>query len=322
MTAAEHGDLNSATSMSRQVDRMLRDTRSIERSLQFAHEWLNLGRLETLQPNKKKFPNWDANLARDMRNETLSFFKEVVWTQKRPLAEVLNSQFTTVSPRLAGHYGLPVKSGQSKQVRYNLSDNPSRGGLLTQGAVLTIGGDEASMVTRGLFVLRDLLRGIVKDPPPCVNTAPVPTKAGLSQRAIAEARIRDETCGGCHSKFEPLAFGLERFDGIGAYHNKDEHGNQLREDGEILFPGSGQAVKYRSVSELMNELANSERVQRSLTWKVAQFALGRPLTFNDAELVDEVHQVARVNGGTYSDIVKALVKSKLVTWRQLEPSTE
>ena len=41
-------------------------------------------------------------------------------------------------------------------------------------------------------------------------------------------------------KFEPLAFGLEQFDGLGAFHEKDEFGNVLRADGELLIPGNAE----------------------------------------------------------------------------------
>ena len=70
--------------------------------------------------------------------------------------ELLDAQFTFVTPRLAQHYGLKAQ-GAGLQ-RYDLSKIPERGGLLTQGSILTVGGDEASMVTRGLFILHDLLR--------------------------------------------------------------------------------------------------------------------------------------------------------------------
>ncbi len=112
---------------------------------------------------------------------------------------------------------------------------------------------------------------------PGVDTATAATKSGLTQRGIAEARIVDKKCGSCHSKFEPLAFGLEKFDGLGTALEKDEHGNTLREDGEILFPGSASAVKYRSAAELMDLLAGSDRIRMTITWKLTQFATGRPL---------------------------------------------
>ena len=248
LRAAEAGELSDRAKLETQLNRMLKDARAIRQSQQFISEWLNLNRLSNMRPNRERFPKWNDELARDMQNETLEFFKHVVWDEQRPLSDLLNAQFTYATPRLAKHYGLkPAGNGMT---RYDLAKVEGRGGLLTQGSVLTIGGDDASMVTRGLFVMHELLRGVVKDPPPCVDTNPPPTKSGLTQRGIAESRIANVNCGGCHAKFEPLAFGLEKFDGIGVFHNKDEHGNQLREDGDILFPGTAQAGSLQVVGRI------------------------------------------------------------------------
>ncbi len=312
LTLADKGELHKQ--LAAQAKRMLADPRAIGRSRQFISEWLNLDRLANLNPNPKKFPDWDAELAADMRSETLAFFEEIVWQERRPLADLLNAKVTFVTPRLARHYGLPAgkpaKGGEA--VRYDLSDVPARGGLLTQGSVLTVGGDEASTVTRGLFVMHELLRGVVRDPPPCVDTTPVPTKPGLTQRAVAESRLANKSCSGCHAKFEPLSFGLSKFDGLGTYHEQDEHGNVLRDDGQLLIPGEARPVKYQSAAEMMDLLAKSDRVRESLTWKVAQFALGRPLGAADARALAEIHHQAQADGGTYHSLMTAIVASDLV----------
>lgn len=314
--AADQGVLSDAQQLKKQAQRMLKDPRAIKRSRQFVHDWLDLGRLRNLRPDPKRFPQWNRQLADDLREETLAFFEEIVWKQQRPLRDLLNAQLTFATPRLAKHYGLTP--GRDGRTRYDLTKVNGRGGLLTHGSVLTVGGDEASMVSRGLFVLQELLRGVVKDPPPCVDTTPVPTKAGLTQRSIALARIGNPACGGCHSRFEPLAFGLEKFDGIGGYHERDEHGNRLRDDGQILFPGSAKAVAYKSSKQLMDLLAQSDRVQLSLTWKLAQFSLGRPLTAGDAAILNRIHKQAKRDGGTYTSRILALVTSDLVLTTRTE----
>lgn len=324
MRAADSGDLVAPDAVEAQVRRMLEDPRTVARSARFIAEWLDLDRLENLRPAPEKFPGWDERLSADMREETLAFFEDVVWNQKRPLADLLNAQVTYVTPRLAKHYGLEPGAGEkvagddSGLLRIDVSSAPGRGGLLTQGSVLTAGGDEASMVTRGLFVLHNLLRGAVEDPPPCIDTTPPPTMAGLTQRGIAERRIADRNCGGCHAKFEPLAFGLEKFDGVGAYHEKDEHGNRLRDDGEILFPGAAEPVSYRTSAELMDLLAASDRVRECLAWKLAQFALGRPLDANDAMTMRQIHKKAQEGGGTYASLITAIVMSDLVQTTRTE----
>jgi hypothetical protein len=205
-----------------------------------------------------------------------------------------------------------VRSRGEGLSRYDLSSVPARGGLLTQGSVLTIGGDEASMVSRGLFILNEVLGDRVGSPPPCVDTTPVPAKPGLSRRAIAEARVANGACGGCHSRFEPLAYGLEKLDGAGAYHEADEHGNALRDDGSIAFAGQDQPTPYASSPELMDLLAGSDRVRRNLTRKVAQFALGRPLVEADEPILARIHQAAWEGGGTYAGLIAAIVLSDLV----------
>ena len=308
MEAADEGKLN----VEKEIVRMLEDRRAVQQSLRFVSDWLNLNRLNNLRPNAARFPQWNDQLASDMRDETLAFFEEVIWKQGKSLSALLNSEVTFASPELAKFYGLSAAGKANEFAKFDLKDVRGRGGLLTQGSVLTVGGDDASMVTRGLLVMHELLRGVVNDPPPCVDTTPVPTKAGLTQRSIAMGRISNASCGGCHKKFEPLAFGLEKFDGIGAYHEQDEHGNKLRDDGEVLFPGGAEPLKFNSTGELMNLLAKSERVSQSLTWKVTQFALGRPLVAEDAATVDSIHEAATKNGGTWSALMTAIVTSDLV----------
>jgi hypothetical protein len=253
-----------------------------------------------------------------MRAETLAYFEEVVCKQKRPLGDLFNAQLTFVTPRLARHYRLPgallTADGDGDVMqRVALEKVAGRGGLLTQGSVLTLGGDEASMVTRGLFVFHDLLRGVVKNPPAGLDVTPIPTRPGLSHRTAAEQRIADNNCGGCHARFEPLAFGLEKFDGLGSWLDIDRHGNALREDGEVRIPGVAEPLAFRSVGELMDLIADSDRVAESLTWKLVQFSLGRSLTAEDAPLVAQIHRSAvAADGGTYSALIAALVTSDLV----------
>ncbi|MBW3543078.1 MAG: DUF1592 domain-containing protein, partial [Planctomycetes bacterium] len=240
--------------------------------------------------------NWDASFRLALANETS---KDRAWRGTYHLVAIYSRALTPEE----------IRSKGGSLSRYDLAAVPARGGLLTQGSVLTVGGDEASMVTRGLFVLRNLLYGTVSEPPPCVDTTPVPTKPGQSQRGIAMQRLSNGACSGCHVKFEPLAFGLEKFDGIGAYHEKDEHGNKLRDDGELLFPEADQPVSYPSSAELMNLLAGSDRVRMCITRKLTQFALGRPLVESDEPALAKIHEAAQKDGGTYTALITALVMS-------------
>lgn len=314
---AKQRNLNKPEIIKEQIARMLKDPKAVDQSIQFLRQWLNLNQLSNLRPDKKHFPTWKPQLAEDMKSETINFFKELVWNQGRPLPELFNAQFTYLTPALASHYGITPKK-EDGLARYDLESIPSRGGLLTQGSTLTMGGDEASMVTRGLFILNDILRGVVKDPPPCVDTTPVPSEPGLSQRIIAERRIANASCGGCHSRFEPLAFGLERFDGLGTYKEIDNFKNTLRDDGELLIPGKTNAIEFKSAEELMDIMAKSDRVLKTLVWKIVQFAMGRPLGADDVSHVDKIFKEAQNKGGRYSDVITAIAMSELMYQKKIQ----
>lgn len=184
--------------------------------------------------------------------------------------------------------------------RHDLAAVPARGGLLTQGSLLTIGGDDFSMVARGLFILHDLPHSAVGNAPPGTDTTPVPTKPGQSQRAVSEGRLANKACTNCHSKFEPLAFALEKFDAIGKHRDKDRHGNPLREDGEAWLPGADRPAAYKTSAEFMDMLAGSERVRLTFTRKLTQFALGRPLVESDAPTLAAIHAAAWKNAALTS----------------------
>jgi hypothetical protein len=62
----------------------------------------------------------------------------------------------------------------------------------------------------------------------------------------------------------------------------------------------------------MDLLARSERVGESITWKVTQFALGRPLGAGDVSSVNAIHKAALDGGGTYQALVRAIILSRLV----------
>ncbi|MEM8955438.1 MAG: DUF1592 domain-containing protein [Verrucomicrobiota bacterium] len=319
---AEKGRLADPNLARAHAERMLRDPRAVEQSVRFLTDWLNLNRLDSIRPNPDHFPDWQPALADDMRRETIAFFKELVWNQNRPLTDLFNASFTFVTPRLAKHYNLPLDPDREiksdpvdRLLRVNLEHIPSRGGLLTHGSILTIGGEEASMVTRGLFVFNDLFRGTVNNPPPGLDTTPIPTKPGLTHRDGAEIRIADRNCGDCHGKFEPMAFGLEKYDGLGAWRQQDEHGNPLRDDGTILVPGAAKPIAYDNSAQLMNLLATNNRVAESLTRKLAQFAIGRPLTAQDIPAIKSIHQ----NSATYQQLITNLITSDLIQKSQTTP---
>ena len=53
---------------------------------------------------------------------------------------------------------------------------------------------------------------------------------------------------------------------------------------------------------------------------MTQFALGRPLTAEDAPVINKIHRQARKNGGTYEALITAIAMSDLVRMKRTEES--
>jgi hypothetical protein len=66
----------------------------------------------------------------------------------------------------------------------------------------------------------------------------------------------------------------------------------------VKFPDCDEPVSYQTVAELLDLLAESERVRMNFTRKVTQFALGRPLVESDSQVLEQIHKEAWEGGGT------------------------
>ena len=73
----------------------------------FAGQWLQLGNLDIVRPDKNLFPVYTPELREDMRRETELLFVDVL-RGNRPLTELLTARYSFVNERLAASYGLPT----------------------------------------------------------------------------------------------------------------------------------------------------------------------------------------------------------------------
>ncbi|HWB00746.1 MAG TPA: DUF1592 domain-containing protein, partial [Pirellulales bacterium] len=129
---AEQGKLRDPLVRQQQVTRMLADPRAARFTDSFATQWLNLKKVGQFPPDKKLYPDYDAQLEASMIGETKAFFREVL-DKNLTLREFLDSQWTMLNGRLAEYYGLPSAGVSGDQFeRVALPADCHRGGLLTQ----------------------------------------------------------------------------------------------------------------------------------------------------------------------------------------------
>lgn len=267
---ADAGTLTDPTAVSAQVTRMLQDPKSQALVDNFAGQWLYLRATEDANPDPVLFPTFDESLRAAMRTESELVFGELL-SGTLGLNQLLTGEFTYLNDRLAQHYGLPAV-GSDQMTRVDLTGNQERGGFLSHASFLTVTShpNRTSLVRRGKWVLRELMCANVPDPP---GDLEIPDLSAVdpnaSQREQLEAHRADPTCASCHQIMDPIGFGLENYDAIGAYRTMD---------GNSPIDSSGQLPDGRPFSgakELAALLVDGPDFARCTVSKLYTYALGR-----------------------------------------------
>jgi hypothetical protein len=288
-----------------QVKRMLTSPKSRALVDNFAGQWLQLRNLKGFTPDPAQFPGFDEPLRSAMLRETELFFEHVV-REDRSVLDFLDANYTFVNERLARHYGIPgVKGDQFRRV--DLAGTP-RGGILTHASILTVTSNptRTSPVKRGKWILDNVLGTPPPPPPPGVEELKEDREVVLSGtlRQRMEQHRADPSCASCHQRMDPLGFGFENFDAVGAWREKE--GKHAIDPSGVL-PG-GQS--FKGPAELRAVLRKKEDAfARCLADKMLTYALGRGTERSDRCFIDEIGRNLARHGYKFSDLVLEVVKS-------------
>ena len=304
LAQAERGTLRK--NLDAQVRRMLHDPKARALTDNFAGQWLQLRNLAAVAPDPKVFPAFDESLRQAMTMETELFFEEIV-NRDRSVLDFLDANYTFLNERLARHYGVAGVRGAGFR-RVNLKRG-QRGGVLTQASVLLVTSHptRTSPVKRGKWVLENVLGTPPPPPPPDVPVFPEDPQSASSGtlRQRMERHRTDPTCASCHARMDPIGFGLENFDAVGAWREKE---------GTFPIDATGQLAgggTFRSPQELKTMLSTTQREQfvRCFAKKLLTYALGRGLEDYDRCAVDEIAKAARGEHWRFSSFVLGVVRS-------------
>ena len=123
MRAADQGTLRKPEVLAAQVRRMLKDPKARALVENFAGQWLEFRRLESVAPDREKFPEFDDYLRMSMRQETEMFFENLI-REDRSMLDLIDAKYTFLNEKLAAFYGIPgVKGTDFRQV---ISPDPAR----------------------------------------------------------------------------------------------------------------------------------------------------------------------------------------------------
>jgi len=313
--AAREGSLRDNAELARQVDRVLADPK-IERFLEsFPRQWLQLYRVGMFRPDPKLYPDYDSGLERSMVQETTAYFRQA-FTENLPLAQLLDSDWTILDPRLAIHYSLPMPDTPAVE-RVTLPPERHRGGILTQAATLSLTSDGTRHrpVHRGAWVSEAIFGRTPPPPPPNVEPLePVPSdKPKATIREQLAAHSTNATCASCHAKIDPLGMAFDNFDAIGRWRTHERVEGGAGED--PLVDASGTLPDGRSFAgpaEFKRLLAESpDTFARAFVEQLATYALRRVMTVDDAAALDAIVARSKADGYRLQSLVRSLALSDL-----------
>jgi mono/diheme cytochrome c family protein len=306
LDAAVKNRLRQPAVLEREVRRMLADSRSEALVNNFAEQWLYLRNLASANPDARLFPDFDDNLRQAFRRETEMFFESIL-REDRNVLDLLRANYTFVNERLARHYGIPnVYGSRFRRVTFGPQDH--RGGLLTQGSILTVTSyaTRTSPVIRGKWVLTNILG--TPPPPPPANVPPLKEAADTGKALTMRERLAEHranpACAGCHRLMDPVGFALENFDATGRWRTA-ENGTPVDAAG-----GLPDGSAFTGVTGLQKALLNRpELFVSTTTEKLLTYALGRGVEDDDAPAVRGIVANARGSDYRFSSIVLGIVNS-------------
>lgn len=317
LALADDGSLHESEILEAQVRRLLRDRRSRALFDGFGAQWLGVGGLESQVFDPAVFPQMTDEMREAMYDEARLFFESIV-RENRSVVDFVDADYTYLNGTLASIYGLEETVAGPEMRRVQLSDG-NRGGVLGMPGVLaaTSFPNRTSAVKRGVWVLEQVLGDHVPAAPPNVpalDEQDHETVANLTLRERTELHRTNPVCANCHKILDPIGFGLENFDAIGRWRDRDDNGETIDAAGELP-----EGERFSGPKELKAIIAGRiDDLARNLAEKLLAYALGRRLEGYDEIVVDEMmHEIAG-DGYRMQTLITAVVTSYPFTHRRIQ----
>jgi hypothetical protein len=324
--SAEHSELSTPQGVEMAARRMLDDPRTRQSLDEFISQWMRFDRLLTASKDRRRYPNFNREVAVAMTEETRAFIADLVWND-RNFMDVFAADYSFINADLAAIYGVPAPAKEFDRIRF--APESERAGLLGQSLFLALTSkpDDTSPTARGLFIREQFLCQHVSEPPPGVNTnLPEITEAKpQTNRERMREHVTNPSCATCHNLIDPIGLGFEKFDAIGARRDKfkllffgdDEEGDRRAKSKivELEMDTAGYVAgipdsNFASPRELGAVLARSPQCQECLVKQYFRYTAGRMETAADRKLIRQVFDDFKKSQFRFKELMISLVRSR------------
>jgi hypothetical protein len=134
---------------------------------------------------------------------------------------------------------------------------------------------------RGKFVREALLCQSIPPPPPDVGELPEPSPDLPTMRERLREHRENPACATCHAVTDPIGLGLENFDAIGAFRE--------RENGALIDPsGELDGTSFADARGLGDALRDHPDLTRCLVRNLYRYSSGHVETTRETRMLDRV----------------------------------
>ena len=310
--SAGDGSLLEKGEVGRQIERMLTDSRARNLSESFGVQLLGLSSIDDQIKNNPIHLHALRSQPRD--------FLHYLFTEDRPIMELLDSNVTFVNQSTSGFYGNDrkrlapfhkprgIERQRTMNQRLEIKEAEGRGGILTMPSILSM---NHGPILRGTWVLRTILGVRLGEPPGDVPPIKPPARGKkMTFRERFEAHRENVTCARCHEKIDPIGFALDGYDKNGryllaSYHNR---GNQPPIDTSGKLPSGEEFKDFEGLKRILTT-TKREQVIRNLTKQILSYALGRKLGRGDQGVVDKITVKATLENSSWKELLIEVANS-------------
>jgi len=326
MAAAEKGELNTPEGFERSARRLLADPKARAAVDEFIAQWLRFDRVISMVKERRAYPNFTRELALAMTEETRRLAADLIWNNGN-FMDFYRAAYTFLNADLAALYNLPPPADEFAKVSY--PSGSERAGVLGHAAFLALTAKPAdtSITARGLFVRESFLCQKVPQPPPGVNgNLPIQSEEKpRTGKQLLELHLSNPACATCHTLVDPIGYGLEKFDGVGARRDtvrvEIPAFNRRQANRSVTLPldNNGWVTgikdsKFSTPKELGAILADSPQCQECVVKQFFRYAMGRHESVADRAVIARVAADFRASGYRFQEMAVSLVK-----WTEFPP---
>ena len=243
---------------------MLKDARTKAKFNDFMMHWLDMKNKELPTISLKKYPEFNAALALDLRRSLLSWIEKSIWEKTVSWQEFLRMDQIQVNERIAKFYEAPypAENNSSGFVELNASVTGHRG-LFTHPYILASHSyaEESSPIHRGVFTARKILGRTLRPPTEAVSFRNADFNPNWTMRQKVTELTKAANCMSCHDQINSSGFVLENFDATGKIRTQIQ-GKPIDLKVEYL-DSKGEKREFQDANDLLQHALTSPQPAKS-----------------------------------------------------------